>query len=236
MSDAPPRAELLRELEARAAIVAHEIADLEVLLRARLSRARPPSQIASGDGGGGGMLSFAAAQARAQADSTDRIEELITSTMDTAAKAQEAERKAADQHARLIAEFGQAAVDAWKTEHEGMAEELIAERDAKLRPLQDFTELVAADESRGRAAVQPRVPVMQSGRAQLLRHVLRDYYRKVAPVAAEERVEDLVARVVGGPPSEVGGALVGGVLWSEAELFAKLEAKYGAKVEVPDLL
>ena len=35
-------------------------------------------------------------------------------------------------------------------------------------------------------------------------------------------------------PSNVGGAMVGGVLWSERELFDKLEAKYGAKVEVPN--
>jgi len=29
----------------------------------------------------------------------------------------------------------------------------------------------------------------------------------------------------------VGGMILGGILWTEAELFAKIEAKYGAKFE-----
>ena len=45
-------------------------------------------------------------------------------------------------------------------------------------------------------------------------------------------MDDLVARVVGGPPSNVGGVVVGGVLWTETELFAKLEAKYQAPVDL----
>ena len=235
------RAQLLNELESRAASVEDEIADLTIRIRARQSRAHPPSKtvVAGGDDSSGGMMSFVAAQARASAQSeadSARVEELIASTMDTAARAQAAERKAEEQHRRLIAEFGQAAVDAWKMEHEGAADELIADRDAKLRPLQDFIQMVAADESSGRAALgQPRGTVMQSGRAQLLRHVLTNFYRKHAP-ADQGKVDDLVARVVGGPPSNVGGAVVGGILWSEAELFEKLEAKYGAKVEVPDML
>lgn len=233
------RAQLLKELEARAATVEDEIADLTVRIRARQSRAHPPSKTVVGGGSSDlGMMSFVAAQARASAQSdvdSTRIEELITSTLGTAARARDAERKAEEQHRRLIEEFGQEAVDAWKMEHEGAAEELIAERDAKLRGLQDFAELIAAEESGRASQGQSRVSVMQSGRAQLLRHILSDFYRKHAP-ADEAKVDDLVARVVGGPPTNVGGAIVGGVLWSEAELFEKLEAKYGAKVEVPDLI
>lgn len=45
-------------------------------------------------------------------------------------------------------------------------------------------------------------------------------------------METLVARVVGGPPSSVGGMVLGGVLWSEEELYAKVAAKYGGVVEV----
>ena len=65
----------------------------------------------------------------------------------------------------------------------------------------------------------------------LLRQTLGVYYKQHAP---EEigKVENLVARVVGGPPSEVGGMVVGGVLWEEEELFGKIESRYGAKVEV----
>ena len=47
----------------------------------------------------------------------------------------------------------------------------------------------------------------------------------------EEKVDNLVARVVGGPPSMVGGVVLGGVLWAQEDvLFGKLEAKYGAAV------
>ena len=73
---------------------------------------------------------------------------------------------------------------------------------------------------------------MQGGRAMMLRLVLLAYYAANAPEDAY-KVESLVARVVGGPPTTVeGGVVVGGVLWSEAELFAKLEAKYGVQVNL----
>jgi hypothetical protein len=71
---------------------------------------------------------------------------------------------------------------------------------------------------------------MASPSAEALRRKLQTFYAKYAPDEAA-KVENLVARVVGGPPSEVGGMLVGGVLWSEDELFEKLEAKYGDNVE-----
>ena len=71
--------------------------------------------------------------------------------------------------------------------------------------------------------------LMQSVRADLLRKALLAFYTKQAP-AEVEKVENIVARVVGGPPSSIGGMVVGGVLWDEEELFAKLEAKYGGKV------
>lgn len=72
--------------------------------------------------------------------------------------------------------------------------------------------------------------LLQSGRAHLLRSVLTQYYKKHAPEALE-KIEGVIARVVGGPPSSVGGVFVGGVLWTEKALFEKLEAKYGAPVE-----
>lgn len=82
------------------------------------------------------------------------------------------------------------------------------------------------------AASSPGSLAMQSGRARLLRHILLAYFRKHVPEGVH-KVEDLVARVVGGAPTAVEGVgLVGGVLWSEAELFAKLEAKYGKKVDL----
>jgi hypothetical protein len=74
-------------------------------------------------------------------------------------------------------------------------------------------------------------PVMHSGRARLLRSILLNFFQKHAPEGLH-KVEDLVARVVGGAPTHAGGVVVGGVLWSEQELFAKLEAKYGAKVDL----
>eukprot|EP01051_Picozoa_sp_SAG22_P015674 SAG22_NODE_2083_length_3036_cov_7.310861_4_plen_102_part_00 len=80
----------------------------------------------------------------------------------------------------------------------------------------------ATDEKHGDA--------MTTARAERLRATLTAYY---ATHNTEEisKVEALVARVVGGPPGEVGGMVIGGVLWSEDELFEKVEAKYGAKVE-----
>lgn len=64
--------------------------------------------------------------------------------------------------------------------------------------------------------------------AHRLRATLTEFYSTHAPDGIH-KVEDLVARVVGGPPCEVGGVTVGGILWTEPELFAKLEEKYGAK-------
>ena len=72
---------------------------------------------------------------------------------------------------------------------------------------------------------------MRTERAQQLRQVLRDYYTKHAPDNVD-KADELVARVVGGPPTSVGGTVVGGILWTEEELFEKLEAKYGAKVDL----
>ena len=81
-------------------------------------------------------------------------------------------------------------------------------------------------------AAEPTSAVMRSGRACVLRHILLSYFRKHAP-GGVSRVETLVARVVGGAPSAVPGVgVVGGVFWTESELFAKLEAKYGAKVDL----
>lgn len=72
---------------------------------------------------------------------------------------------------------------------------------------------------------------MHSQRAEELRATLTAYYTTHAPEEVD-KVENLVARVVGGPPSEVGGMVLGGVLWTEEELYAKVEAKYGVAVTV----
>ena len=90
-----------------------------------------------------------------------------------------------------------------------------------------------------RQASQPAAPslpsqdrAMRTGRANLLRRILTNYFSEHVPNGVH-RVEDLVARVVGGPPTSVGGGpMVGGTLWTEQELFQKLEAKYGVKVEL----
>ena len=79
------------------------------------------------------------------------------------------------------------------------------------------------------AATEAQRAAMASTRAETLRRALATFFAKVAltPQERSEKVENLVARVVGGPPSCVGGMVLGGVLWSEAELFVKLSAKYG---------
>ena len=74
-----------------------------------------------------------------------------------------------------------------------------------------------------------QVSAMQSMRANALRLTLTRYYTKHAPNELA-KVENLVARVVGGPPTKVGGMVLGGVMWSEEELFEKVKAKYGAEV------
>jgi hypothetical protein len=72
---------------------------------------------------------------------------------------------------------------------------------------------------------------LHTPRAESLRRTLTAYYTTHGPENLPN-VEALVGRVVGGPPSEVGGMVVGGVLWSEEELFEKIEAKYGVKVQI----
>ena len=84
----------------------------------------------------------------------------------------------------------------------------------------------------GAAETEAQRAAMASTRAETLRRALATYFAKVLDLLATpeercEKVENLVARVVGGPPSCVGGMVLGGVLWSEAELFVKLAAKYG---------
>ena len=69
----------------------------------------------------------------------------------------------------------------------------------------------------------------KADREEVLRKTLTTFYGTYAPEEVG-KVNNLVQRVVGGPPSEVGGIVVGGVLWTEEELFAKLEDKYGGKV------
>ena len=70
---------------------------------------------------------------------------------------------------------------------------------------------------------------MESAEAQWLRTALCAFYTTHAPNNIAN-VEELVARVVGGPPTSVSGVSVGGSLWTVEELCAKLEAKYGAKL------
>jgi hypothetical protein len=81
---------------------------------------------------------------------------------------------------------------------------------------------------------------MQSARARTLRSTLTAYYLNHIPAdeyggtaGVASKVDNLVARVVGGPPSAVGGVMLGGVLWADENiLYSKLEAKYGKKVLV----
>ena len=70
---------------------------------------------------------------------------------------------------------------------------------------------------------------MESAEAQRLRTALCAFYTTHAPDNIAN-VEEVVARVVGGPPTSVSGVSVGGSLWTVEELCAKLEAKYGAKL------
>ena len=70
---------------------------------------------------------------------------------------------------------------------------------------------------------------MESAEAQVLRTALCAFYTTHAPENLAN-VDDLVARVVGGPPTSVSGVSVGGSLWTMEELCAKVEAKYGAKL------
>jgi len=85
--------------------------------------------------------------------------------------------------------------------------------------------------------MEPRLPSdvqvaqMETSRAQRLHQTLTAYYTLHCPENLSN-VEALVARVVGGPASSVGGVVVGGVLWTEAELYEKVEAKYGVPVTV----
>ncbi len=76
-----------------------------------------------------------------------------------------------------------------------------------------------------------QLAALSSERAQRLTHTLTAYYTAHGPENLGN-IPALVARVVGGPHSTVGGMVVGGKWWSEEELFAKMEAKYGAKVEL----
>jgi len=69
-------------------------------------------------------------------------------------------------------------------------------------------------------------------RESLLRAALIEFYITYAPDEVG-KVGNLVQRVIGGPPTEVGGITVGGILWTEEELFGKLEDKYGGKVVRP---
>ena len=117
----------------------------------------------------------------------------------------------------------------------------ITERETALALDDDDDEQQEAATSASKAEEPPDLPpalrlqhsaVMSGGRARLLRAILTGYFAKHAPEGMH-KVNDLVARVVGGPPSQVDGVgVVGGVLWDEAELFRKLEAKYGKKVDL----
>ena len=113
---------------------------------------------------------------------------------------------------------------------------------ATAQPVEEEDDDDDDDEAEEEAAAMPPVAsaaarlehaaAMQRGRARLLRHILLCYFQRHAPEGVH-KVEALVARVVGGPPTEVEGVgVVGGALWSEAELFTKLEAKYGKRVDL----
>jgi hypothetical protein len=66
----------------------------------------------------------------------------------------------------------------------------------------------------------PSPSVLQSGRAQLLRAILLNFFTKHQP-SALHTVEQLCGLVVGD-----------GAIWTEGELFQKLEARYGVRVDI----
>ena len=90
------------------------------------------------------------------------------------------------------------------------------------RPLESFYPPQVSTDSLG-AAAPPHHPAMRSGRARLLRSVLIHFFKKHHQEAVPQ-VDELVWRVVGD-----------GAVWSEQELIAKLEARYGARMDLdPD--
>ena len=90
------------------------------------------------------------------------------------------------------------------------------------RPLESFYPPQVSTDSLG-AAAPPHHPAMRSGRARLLRSVLVHFFQKHHQEAVPQ-VDELVWRVVGD-----------GAVWSEQELIAKLEARYGARMDLdPD--
>ena len=90
------------------------------------------------------------------------------------------------------------------------------------RPLESFYPPQVSTDSLG-AAAPPHHPAMRSGRGRLLRSVLIHFFQKHHQEAVPQ-VDELVWRVVGD-----------GAVWSEQELIAKLEARYGARMDLdPD--
>ena len=90
------------------------------------------------------------------------------------------------------------------------------------RPLESFYPPQVSTDSLG-AAAPPHHPAMRTGRARLLRSVLVHFFQKHHQEAVPQ-VDELVWRVVGD-----------GAVWSEQELIAKLEARYGARMDLdPD--
>ena len=80
---------------------------------------------------------------------------------------------------------------------------------------------------------------MESPNAVQIRAKLLAFYQEHAPEELAQdlhKVDNLLARVVGGPPTNVGGMMVGGVLWTEAELFEKLVSKYCHPEEKEEVL
>ena len=90
------------------------------------------------------------------------------------------------------------------------------------RPLESFSPPQVSTDSLG-AAAPPHHPAMRTGRARLLRSVLVHFFQKHHQEAVPQ-VDELVWRVVGDR-----------AVWSEQELIAKLEARYGARMDLdPD--
>mmetsp|Transcript_35521 Transcript_35521/g.93222 ORF Transcript_35521/g.93222 Transcript_35521/m.93222 type:complete len:134 (-) Transcript_35521:449-850(-) len=129
MSSRSEKRALLRQYKARAAALEQEISVLTARVYASKQRSRPPSANAARSNSED-LYGFVAAQARANATSAEdaaRIEDLIASTMTTHERSQAAIRKARTQHDQLIAEFGAAAVEAWKAEHADVAHDLLSQ-------------------------------------------------------------------------------------------------------------
>jgi hypothetical protein len=184
-------------------------------------------------------LQAQAAQARARKQHEDLIAEFGQEAVDAwkqehADVAQELVRQQDSEVAPLQAAFEQVIANEQLNERTPLLPPSRNDSGRRVPPSMQMLDAPVEAAAASAGAGAGTFAAMRSGRAQLLRHILHGYYSEHAPDGLH-KVEDLVARVVGGPPTVAGdGSVVGGCLWTEHELFARLEEKYGAKVAFDD--